>query len=375
MNDDTNNGVKPQVVAGIFAIIVAIISGVFLLITTWWPELPTPPKHLNGGHPEEEVSNSTGASTENGADNLSVPVDGNAVPISDYEGLYGILGNLSGTYYLTQDIDLEEIPLKEAWGVIGATQKAVFSGTFDGRGHTIKNMIIEDSHGGLFYAVSGTVRNLIVEDATIEYGAHESAVIASVLKDGGILENILIENARSVLHEEETSKGLLVCYSDNGTINCCGVTGELWSTHGNQGTLVGTAKDTNIINSFARVQLHPNIGVCGGLVGSGDHVSISYSYCANNYFLSPTVIHQTSFGPLIGNGAENHNSIEKCYYLSQNANDGGLKSHQMKVKASFIDWDFEADSAWMMDDRSDVTEEERLNDGYPTLRVFNTMRN
>ena len=59
----------------------------------------------------------------------------------------------SGSYYLTQDIDLSG----SNWTPISS-----FSGTLDGRGYAIKNMKISGTtqYAGLFETLKGTVKNL-----------------------------------------------------------------------------------------------------------------------------------------------------------------------------------------------------------------------
>ena len=71
--------------------------------------------------------------------------------------------DISAHYALVADIDLS--------GIVWSTAPIlVFNGTFDGRGHTISNLIIEgDSYLGLFgyIMIDGVVTNLIIQDACI----------------------------------------------------------------------------------------------------------------------------------------------------------------------------------------------------------------
>ena len=78
---------------------------------------------------------------------------GDAIEISSVEELAAINENLSGNYVLTADIDLAGAE----WTPIGAyapsgesaeeqeipAAETAFTGTFDGQGHTISNLVID----------------------------------------------------------------------------------------------------------------------------------------------------------------------------------------------------------------------------------------
>lgn len=99
-----------------------------------------------------------GAGTQ---DNFIVPFleidyagDSSWTPVSSAEELSKVRNNLSGAFYLTQDIDLAGME----WAPIG-TQSAPFRGYFSGNGHVIRNLTISDRGSlndfGLFGAVGG----------------------------------------------------------------------------------------------------------------------------------------------------------------------------------------------------------------------------
>ena len=92
---------------------------------------------------------------------------------------------------LTEDIDLNG----EAWTPIGIGGDVYwgicsYSGTFDGKGHTIKNLTIDSSSAqyvGLFgYVYGGTIRNLTVS-GSVKGSGHTGGIAG--LANGGTFEN------------------------------------------------------------------------------------------------------------------------------------------------------------------------------------------
>ena len=95
------------------------------------------------------------------------------IPVSTREELAAIKNNLSGKFYLTQDIDLSGAD----WIPLGCIAKP-FTGHFDGQGFVIRNMTITETteHGavGLFGRAVGKILNVGLEGTNIDIdgGAH-----------------------------------------------------------------------------------------------------------------------------------------------------------------------------------------------------------
>ena len=105
-----------------------------------------------------------------------------AIEISTAEQLAAINDNLSGNYVLTADIDLAGAE----WTPIGAyapsgesaeeqeipAAQAAFTGSFDGQGHTISNLVINQPEAwaqGLFGCIANTsIGNFTLENATVD---------------------------------------------------------------------------------------------------------------------------------------------------------------------------------------------------------------
>lgn len=108
-----------------------------------------------------------------------------ATPISDAAGLAAIGNDLEGEYELTADITLTG-----TWNPIG-NNGAPFTGTFDGKGHTIKGLTNTENGNwiGLFGVVTGTVKNVSITEANI-YGNEHVGIAAGRVCGGGTIENV-----------------------------------------------------------------------------------------------------------------------------------------------------------------------------------------
>lgn len=127
---------------------------------------------------------------------------------------------LSREYKLTEDIDLAETSFKDAWTpIFGIKNDYVFTGVFDGDGHTISNIKIVnlDDQGkakyetvGLFATISKTavVKNLKLENVDIDYADYAGA-IAGI--NAGKVMNIQVEGVHIA---NAKTAGLVVGFND-----------------------------------------------------------------------------------------------------------------------------------------------------------------
>lgn len=117
---------------------------------------------------------------------------------------YGV--NYQG-YYFAQTEDLF-FPDGENWNPIGSVRESlIFSGSYDGRGHTINNIYSQDQNAGLFSYIGGEVRNLGIESGRIEgnciggitshgtgnaiiLNCYNKAEIVSTGRGGGLTDNL-----------------------------------------------------------------------------------------------------------------------------------------------------------------------------------------
>lgn len=131
--------------------------------------------------------------------------------ISNEQELMSVQNNLSGHYYLKNDIVLSS----SNWTPIGMTSgngeyENGFRGTFDGRGHAVKSMKIEYSASVTQYGLFGTlygasVRNLRVENAYIE--GHSYVGIVAGVNYGTITSCTADGTIKAYQYDRETLAG------------------------------------------------------------------------------------------------------------------------------------------------------------------------
>ena len=198
-----------------------------------------------------------------------------------------------------------------------ATKQNLDMFTYDGRKHTIKNIIVDDDgNAGLFSsAYKCTFKNLKLEDFIITSGADKSAgslvgamsegskvtnVIAVMTKDaaasttdhpvisgdiaGGLVGSIdggTVEYSAAAMtvNGTGTAGGLIGTASGGAKVNCCysaGQTedGEYYKGHNRYYVRNTSPKATEIYN----VTANDSSGIAGGLVGSAGNSEITNSY-------------------------------------------------------------------------------------------------
>ena len=158
---------------------------------------------------------------------------------------------LSNDYLLGTDINLSGV----SFTPIG--ESSAFTGTFNGLGNTISNLIIGTS--GSKY--SGTYAGLFGQ-----------------VGSGGTVENIGLLNESIYDNNTSGNTGGLVGYNNGGTVSNCYSTGTVTGTGYSTGGLVGWNNGT-VTDSYSTGQVSGS-SYTGGLVGdntNGGTVSNSYS--------------------------------------------------------------------------------------------------
>ena len=229
---------------------------------------------------------------------------------------------LNGNYVLADNITLSD----GNWTPIGSgiragsgftTESKPFTGTFDGKGHTISGMKVstegsqsKDYALGLFGIVSGgTVKNLNLENVSIIALDNEMAGGAiGMLTNGGTAENITVSGEISV---KRGNGGIVGRMTKSGTVTGCVNNATIKGTGANVGGIVGAAYYTitygemYISDCVNNGTVSGEAGVVGGIAGlSAAHIS----NCKNTAAVS-------------GNGADvagiaaeqqNYGSIKNC---------------------------------------------------------------
>ena len=176
---------------------------------------------------------------------------------------------------LGADIDLQNQP----WTPVGQTGAKQFAGVFDGNGHTISNLYIDETanggghhSSGLFGWLNGAVvKNLTIDGATVK-GNHNVGVIAGYMEtDGCTIENCHVLNATIECHHANDDAcgdkcGGIVGYAGNANtpIKDCTVVNSTISAGRDAGQVAGATKEANVINCSATSVTVTANGECTG---------------------------------------------------------------------------------------------------------------
>ena len=98
---------------------------------------------------------------------------------ADFLNMIGDWGN-AGTYVQTADIDFEGAEVACSGGISGLY--------YDGRGHSISNVLTNAMFGRTYY--SGMIKNLAVLNLSVKNATHTSGLVQSIT--GGSMENIYV---------------------------------------------------------------------------------------------------------------------------------------------------------------------------------------
>lgn len=188
--------------------------------------------------------------------------------IKDQAGLAAMALDPAGNYELAADITLSG-----TWIPVG-TETAPFTGTFDGKGHTIKGLYVTQAKwAGLFGSASGAkISNVNIVDAyvgavgTDNPGDH-TGIVAGRLCNGGVIENVMTSGYVTGFDHV----GGIVGDAGEGvaTISNCMTTANVHSTQYQAGGIAGWTKGTvTISNNLVLGTVHVGAwGGCGGIVG------------------------------------------------------------------------------------------------------------
>ena len=190
----------------------------------------------------------------------------------------------------------------KGWIPIGDNAK-LFKGNFDGQGHTISNLYINDpsvDYNGLFgYVHEGTVKNVGVANANITgrdyfggvigflyaYGSIDNCYVTGTIKGrdsgGGIVGGVrmgsnTVTNCYSSANVSGTANSIggIAGYS-YGKITNCYATGAISANGANAGGIVGDVTSTGIITNCAALNISVKSSTYGGRVAGQNKGTLS----------------------------------------------------------------------------------------------------
>ena len=217
---------------------------------------------------------------------------------------------------LADDIDLLEEGVCGAdigsWTPIGKDK--AFKGTFDGKGHKILNLYIDDGsedNAGLFGINNGTIKDLTVT-GTVTGGRYAGGIVGTNKLNGKIES---CSNACDVTGSSEV--GGIAGFNEGGAIDNCYNTGDI----------TGDSK-------------------VGGVSGYNDRGTIENSYSIGD------INGSTEAGGIAG--SNHYGTVENCYYLDSTA-DVGIGGEEDADKTRAIDAETFASGeiAWLLQNGQD----------------------
>ena len=223
-------------------------------------------------------------------------------PIGTAEELLTLMNTSSmwgGDYYLTADIDLSTYSGSLSPVPIGSAQSTAFTGTFDGRGHTVSGLDYSKytkrtARIGFFGATNGAeIRNLTVE----------GTVSAAGQDIGGIV---------GLTYGKTTIENCVNNCTVSGKSNVGGIAGR---THnGADGTVI-----INCINNGDVTGTTKNVG---GIIGGVNNTEgpLTVNRCIN----TGDIIAETNVGGVVGlfNATPSSGSTARVFNLTECANSG-----------------------------------------------------
>lgn len=264
----------------------------------------------------------------------------NRIEISTYAELqkigkdvaYPLLGN----YELTADIDATGLKFEP----IGDSVH-IFHGAFDGKGHTIKNMEIDDptrDFTGMFgYAEGATIENLTLENAKVV----GSWVVGALVGEGrGVTVRHVVSLNGDVAGEH--SVGGLAGSFIGSSMEFVGTTGKVKGTE-NVGGIIGYMRGSTKMSDAFSVNVIKGFEDVGGVIGYsydyGDkgRPKIHRAYSAS-MFKAPKSAAKGILGGLNGYVIDD----TTCFFDSTVAgiDDGGKTTAEMLKQSTYYGYDF-----------------------------------
>ena len=234
-----------------------------------------------------------------------------AIKITSEAEFNAIKDNVSGYYILENDLDFTNVPLNTG---LSATSSERFKGTFDGNGHTIRNVNFSSAANvGLFaYTEKATIKNLILENVVGDFSSGRASINLGALigcAEKTTVENVKVSNVTFDIQGNQSAE-----------INVGGIVGKADSC-------TFSDVDAEIIDiEFTRCRLKVTAGLFAGtltgksLVTDANRNTILAESCNATGSISAVLYYQTSEGhSIIGGFAGNISSSSLIYDCVANA--------------------------------------------------------
>lgn len=222
--------------------------------------------------------------------------------------------NLSGTYYLMNDLDLASA----AWTPIG-TDSTPFTGKFYGNGHTISNLYIntDTADQGLFGVTSGAQIQRLKVTGSVVGGTYTGAIVGRMTNSSTISYCI---NYAPVSGSNQIG-GIVGRTSSGSTIEYCLNYGEITSSgRGIGGITADVYPASGTITNCVNMTNVSGGSLIGGIVGGSTHGAVSGCYNAGN------VTGSSRKGAIAGDNASYAGSRTNNHFLKTDTINAGYSA-------------------------------------------------
>ncbi|MCL2833857.1 MAG: hypothetical protein FWD78_11860 [Treponema sp.] len=254
----------------------------------------------------------------------AVWLDGVWTGIDTPAGLDGIRNDLSKNYFLMNDISLVNYATGDGWIPVGTTDLG-FSGTLNGAGHKITNLMIDNEfdYAGLFGVIEGGgVCNLGVEIAaelSINFGNTGAAGITGKLDNGKIIN---CYSSGKITGTWFSTGGIAGEVINDSLISNCYSTGQI-TGYSNTGGIAGYLGDSvyaasMITNCYSTAEIFAGNTNAGGIAGYADEGAI-----ANCAAINPSINTEGNYGRIAGLIENTTAAVENNYALDSMVNFDG----------------------------------------------------
>ena len=268
----------------------------------------------------------------------------NAQDLADLANAVNGGESYSGAYFkLENDIDLSTIcglQIGESWTPVGGKfyvdnpeaegspqilTAFPFSGIFDGNGHEITGLYINNTssgdYQGLFGYIDGTVKNLKVVDGSVFGRSYVGGVVG--YSDGGVVEECSYSGKVT-----GKNNGGVVGYNNSGTIEGCSNSGTVSGSYdggvvgyNNGGTIEGCSNSGTVSGSYdggivgysnqGAIENCSNSGTISGS-NAGGVVGYSYNETVDSCFNTGTISGSSLVGGVVGYSVAK-GKVTNCY--------------------------------------------------------------
>ena len=216
---------------------------------------------------------------------------------------------LDGNYILTADINLGGIE-DDPWTPIGGSKNRAFTGTFDGDGHTISGLYINNGdsvYAGLFGYVG---RGGMIRDLTVEGEITVSGLDLCVGGIAGRVEGTEVSEMSVLTDSDDSKTGIIDCTSNvtiNVTYNGLSVGGIVGSCGG---ATISGCENYGAVSVVGDSEADIDVNI-GGIVGDSGSSTI-ISSCCNTGAVSAENADYADLGGIIGESRTDR-YVDSCY--------------------------------------------------------------